>query len=64
MLQMLFVVIMLHLSIVIQAMDCSIRNYFTLNQFNPINDNSIIVGVTSACTIFAVPQWLVRFEME
>ncbi|KAL3985780.1 hypothetical protein ACH3XW_40045 [Acanthocheilonema viteae] len=50
---------MLHLPIVMQGRDCNVRNYLTLNYLNPINDGSTIIGVTSACTIFAVPDWLI-----
>ncbi|VDK74237.1 unnamed protein product [Litomosoides sigmodontis] len=45
---------MLHLSIAVQTEDCNIGNYF-----NSTNDSSTIIGVTSACTIFAVPHWLI-----
>nr|CDP98742.1 Bm10569, isoform c [Brugia malayi] len=55
----LFVVIMLHLLIVIQARDCNIRNYLDVNYFHASNDSSSIVGVTSACTVFIVPDSLI-----
>ncbi|VDN83611.1 unnamed protein product [Brugia pahangi] len=47
---------MLHLLIIIQARDCNIRNYLDVNYFHASNDSSSIVGVTSACTVFIVPD--------
>uniref|UniRef100_A0A0R3RVE1 DUF4793 domain-containing protein n=1 Tax=Elaeophora elaphi TaxID=1147741 RepID=A0A0R3RVE1_9BILA len=50
---------MLHLPIVIEARNCNMRNRSTLNYLNSVGNSSTIVGVTSACTIFIVPHWLI-----